>query len=80
MSVNIENRWPGKKIENSDNLSEKTPLGKYLRKNILNFQESLVFEKIRKNENSGFNLINYAKIRVKMTYFIAIVPRQDSKL
>ena len=80
MSVNIENRWPSKKIENSDNLSEKTPLGKYLRKNILNFQESLVFEKIRKNENSGFNLINYAKIRVKMTYFIAIVPRQDSKL
>ena len=36
---------------------------------------------MRKNENSGFYLINYAKVRVKMTYyFIASVPRQDSKL
>ena len=35
---------------------------------------------MRKNENSGFYLINYVKIRVKMAYFIASVPRQDSKL
>ena len=33
-----------------------------------------------KNENTAFYLVNYAKIRVKMTYFIASVPRQDSKL
>ena len=50
------------------------------KKNVFNFQESIVFEKMRKNENSGFYLINYAKVRVKMTYFIASVPRQDSKL
>ena len=40
----------------------------------------MVFAKMRKNKNSGFYLINYAQIRVKMTYFIASVPRQDSKL
>ena len=68
------------KIENSDNLSEKPLRGTTFEKNIFNFQESIVFEKMRKNENSGFYLINYAKIRVKMTYFIASVPRQDSKL
>ena len=49
-------------------------------KNIFNFQESIVFEEMSKNENSGFHVINYAKLRVKMTYFIASVPRQDSKL
>ena len=49
-------------------------------KNIFNFQESIVFEEMRKDENSGFYLTNYANIRVKMTYFIASVPRQDSKL
>ena len=32
---------------------------------------------MRKNENSGFYLIDYAKISVKMTYFTASVPRQD---
>ena len=69
-----------KKIENSDNLSEKPLWGTVFEKNIFNFQESIVFEKMGKNENSGFYLINYAKIRVKMTYFIASVPRQDSKL
>ena len=69
-----------KKIENSDNLSEKPLWGTTFEKHIFNFQESIVFEKMRKNENSGFYLINYAKIRVKMTYFIASVPRQDSKL
>ena len=67
-------------MENSDNLSEKPLWGTIFEKNIFNFQESIVFEKMRKNENSGFYLINYAKIRVKMTYFIASVPRQDSKL
>ena len=69
-----------KKIENSDNLSEKPLWRTVFEKNIFNFQESIVFEKMRKNENSGFYLINYAKIRVKMTYFIASVPKQDSKL
>ena len=69
-----------KKIENSDNLSEKPLWGTTFEKNIFSFQESIVFEKIRKNENSGFYLINYAKIRVQMAYFVASVPRQDSKL
>ena len=57
-----------KKIENSDNLSEKPLWRTVFEKNIFNFQESIVFEKMRKNENGlGFYLINYAKIRVKMT-------------
>ena len=80
MTVNIENAGQAEKIENSDNLSEKRLWGTILEKNIFNFQESIVFEKMRKNENSGFYLINYAKIRVKITYFIASIPRQDSKL
>ena len=67
-------------MKNSDNLSEKPLWGTIFEKNIFNFQESIVFEKMRKNENSGFYLINYSKIRVKMTYFIPSVPRQDSKL
>ena len=50
-----------KKIENSDNLSEKPLWGTIVEKNIFNFQESTAFEKMRKNENSGFYLINYAK-------------------
>ena len=54
-----------KKIENSDNLSEKPLWGTIFEKNIFNFQEPIVFDKMRKNENSGFYLINYAKIRVK---------------
>ena len=57
--------------------SEKPLWETIIEKNIFNFQESIVFEKIRKNENSSFYLINYAKIRVKMTYFIASPPRQD---
>ena len=80
MTVNIENAGQAEKIENSDNLSEKRLWATIFEKNIFNFQESIVFEKMRKNENSGFYLINYAKIRVKMTYFIASVPRQVSKL
>ena len=64
-----------KKIENSDNLSEKPLWGTIFEKNIFNFQESIVFEKMRKNENSGFYLINYAKIRVKMTYFLSRLYR-----
>ena len=43
-----------KKIENSDNSSEKPLWGTVFEKNIFNFQESVVFEKMRKNENSGF--------------------------
>ena len=59
-------------------ICHKNPFGELSwKKNIFNFQESIVFEKMRKNENSGFYLINYAKIRVKMAYFIASVPRQD---
>ena len=81
MTVNIENRWPsGRKIENSDNLSEKPLWGTMFEKDIFNFQESIVFEKMRKNENSGFCVISYAQITVKMTYFIAYIPRQESKL
>ena len=57
--------------------SEKPLWETIIEKNIFNFQESIVFEKIRKNENSSFYLINYATIRVKMTYFIASPPRQD---
>ena len=59
MTANIEN-WPGeKKIENSDNLSQKPLWGTIFENFFFNFQESIVFEKMRKNENSGFNLINY---------------------
>ena len=61
-------------------ICQKNSFGELSSKNIFNFQESIVFEKMRKNENSGFCLINYAKIRVKMTYFIASVPWQDSKI
>ena len=57
MTVNIENAGQAEKIENSDNLSEKRLWGTILEKNIFNFQESIVFEKMRKNENSGFYLI-----------------------
>ena len=63
----------------TDNLSEKPLWGTIFEKNIFDFQESIVSEKLRKNENSGFYLINYANFRVKITYFIASVPRQDSK-
>ena len=66
-----------KKFENSDFFSEKPLWETIIEKNIFNFQESIVFEKIRKNEKSGFYLINYATIRVKMTYFIASPPKQD---
>ena len=60
---------------------KKNPFGELSsKKNIFNFQESIVSEKTRKNESSGFYLNNYAKIRVKMTYFTASVPRQHSKL
>ena len=45
MTVNIENRWP----ENSDAFLEKRLWGTIFEKNIFNFQESIVFEKMRKN-------------------------------
>ena len=51
MTVNIENRCQAKKIENFDNLSEKPLSGTIFEKNIFNFQESIVFEKMKKNEN-----------------------------
>ena len=65
MTVNIEiSRIAGqaKKI-----ICEKNPFGELSSKKFFNFQESIVFEKMRKNENRGFNLTDYAKIRVKMT-------------
>ena len=55
MTVNIENRWPGyKKRENSDNLSEKLLWGTMFEKNIFNFQESIVFEEMRKKRKKRF--------------------------
>ena len=43
-------------------ICQKKPLwGTIVEKNIFNFQESTAFEKMRKNENSGFYVINYAK-------------------
>ena len=81
MTVNIENRWPGKKKSKTLIICQKNPFGGTIFEKIfIKFQESIVFEKMTKNQNSGIYLINYAKIRVKMTYFIASVPRQDSKL
>ena len=59
---------------------QKNSFGELSSKKILLTFKYIVLEKMRKNENSGFYLINYAKIRVKMAYFIASVPRQDSKL
>ena len=57
-------------------ICHKNPFGGTIfENNFFKFQESIVFEKMRKNQNSGIYLINYAKIRVKMTlYFIASVP------
>ena len=73
-----------KYIENSNDLSEKPLWGTIFKKNILNFQESIVFEKMRKNESSGFYLINYAKNRVKMAYFIALyrgkIPKYKTEI
>ena len=41
---------------------QKNPFGELSsKKNIFNFQESTAFEKMRKDEDSGFYLINYAK-------------------
>ena len=82
MTVNIR-RIAGQAKKKSKILKtcQKKPLWRTVfEKNIFNFPESIVFEKMKKNENSGLYLINYAKIRVKMTYFIASVPRLDSKL
>ena len=43
-----------KKIENSDNLSEKLLWGTMFEKNIFNFQESIVFEEMRKKRKKRF--------------------------
>ena len=48
-------------------------------KNIFNFQESIAFEKMRRNENSGFYFIYYAKMRVKMTYFYRVCTEARCK-
>ena len=69
-----------KKNENSVNLSEKPFWGTIFEKTFFNFQEPIVFEKMTNNENSCFYPIKYAKRRVKMTYVIASVPKQGSKL
>ena len=53
MTVNIEiSRIAGqaKKIENSDNLSEKPLWGTIFEKIFFNFQESIAFEKMRKTK------------------------------
>ena len=49
MTVKSRIAGQAKKIENSDNLSEKPLWGTIFEKNIFNFQESVVFEKMRKN-------------------------------
>ena len=73
MTVSIEiSRIAGQ--AKKKNLSEKPLWG------TIKNQESIVFDKMRTNENRGFNLTDYAKIGVKMTYFIASVPSRDSKL
>ena len=54
MTVNIENAGQAEKIENSDNLSEKRLWGTIFEKNIFNFQESIVFEKMRKTKIAVF--------------------------
>ena len=41
-------------METSDNLLEKPLWGTIFEKSIFHFQESIVFEKMSKNENSGF--------------------------
>ena len=74
MTVNIEIAGQAKKIENSDNLSEKPLWGNYLRKIFYQVSRIYSFRENDENQNSGIYLINYAKIRVKMTYFIASVP------
>ena len=82
MTVNIRRiAGQAKKKSKILKICQKKPFWRTVfEKNIFNFPESIVFEKMKKNENSGLYLINYAKIRVKMTYFIASVPRLDSKL
>ena len=42
--------------------SEKPLWETIIEKNIFNFQESIVFEKIRKNENSGFTQLIMQKL------------------
>ena len=51
MTVNIENRWPGKKKSKILIICQKNPFGNYpQKKKIFNFQEPIVFEKMRKKE------------------------------
>ena len=66
-----------KKIENSDNLSGKPFQGDVFKKNISKFEKSNVSEKMAKNENLGFYLINYAKNTVKLTNFSVRVLKED---
>ena len=54
-------------------MSEKPLWETIFEKNVFKFQESTVFEKMRKNENSSFYLIIYAEIRVKMTCFKSLL-------
>ena len=49
----------------------------YSKKNISKFEKSSVSEKMGKNENLGFYLINYAKNKVKLTNFSVRVLKED---
>ena len=56
-------------------ICQKNPFGGTILENFF-YQVSRIYS-FRENDekpNSGIYLINYAKIRVKMTYFIASVP------
>ena len=49
----------------------------YSKKNISKFEKSNVSEKMGKNENLVFYLINYAKTTVKLTNFSVLVLKED---
>ena len=66
-----------KRIENSDNLPGKPFWGDIFKKYISKFEKSNVFEKMGKNENLGFYLINYAKNTAKSTNFSVRVLKED---
>ena len=66
-----------KKNESSANLPGKPFQGDIFKKNISKFEKSNVSEKMGKNENLVFYLINYAKNTVKLTNFSVLVLKED---
>ena len=55
MTVNIENRWPGKKKSKTLIICQKNPFGGTIFEKIfIKFQESTVFEKMTKNQIAVF--------------------------